>query len=228
MRREVARSILWIRFFDDSIDSIDISFHEGYVRDPISLQILFFLDAYPADDYTSVFLIDTHHLRESWRSRIDKFISPQHCEWLISDHTLSREDGTPISIGSLLSNIDKICHFSNFYRFLEEFIFSSHFEIIDEILIRIIEVIFYRSFLWSSDDDDILDPTGDGFLHDILDDGLIHDWEHFFRLSLRCGEEPGTESCGGNDTFSYFLHSVTRENYERIISTFRELQGESR
>lgn len=144
---EVARSILWIRFFDDSIDSIDISFHECYVRDPISLQILFFFDAYPTDDYTSVFLIDMHHLRESRRSGVDKFISPEHCEWLISDHTLSREDGTPISIGSLLSNIDKICHFSNFYRFLEEFIFSSHFEIIDEILIRIIEVIFYRSFL---------------------------------------------------------------------------------
>ena len=62
-----------------------------------------------------------------------------------------------------------------------------------------VEVIFDRVLAAAGDDDDVADAGLDGFLDAVLNDRLVDEDEHLFRLRLRRREKPGAESGGRED-----------------------------
>src|SRR6266571_8105323 len=73
-----------------------------------------------------------------------------------------------------------------------------------ELYVRI-EVVLDGPFPAARDDQDVSNSAGRRLLDDILNGGLVHDGNHFLRLGLRVGKEPGAESGRGNDR----LHSTS-------------------
>ena len=55
-------------------------------------------------------------------------------------------------------------------------------------------------------EDDVVDARGDCFLHAVLDDRLVYQRQHLFRLRLGGGEETSTEAGGGKDGFANGWH----------------------
>ena len=43
-----------------------------------------------------------------------------------------------------------------------------------------------------------------GFLDAVLDERLVHQWQHLFGLRLGGGKESRAQSCGGEDCFTHF------------------------
>ena len=62
-----------------------------------------------------------------------------------------------------------------------------------------VEVVLQRALVASGDHQDVVQADVDGFLHDVLDGGLVHDRKHFLRHGLGGGKEPGAEAGCGND-----------------------------
>ena len=49
---------------------------------------------------------------------------------------------------------------------------------------------------------DVRDAALDGFFHDVLDDRLVHDGQHFLGHGLGDGQKARAESGGGDDGFA--------------------------
>ena len=58
---------------------------------------------------------------------------------------------------------------------------------------RVIEMILYRGLSPASDEDELLDPGGTGFLDGVLDERFIDNREHFLRHRLGCRQETRTK-----------------------------------
>ena len=48
----------------------------------------------------------------------------------------------------------------------------------------VVEVVFDGTLLAAGDDDDLLDPGGNGLFDRVLDDGFVHQRQHLFGLRL--------------------------------------------
>lgn len=53
-----------------------------------------------------------------------------------------------------------------------------------------------------SDQHQALNPGPDGLFHDVLDDGRVHQRQHFLGLGLGRGQEAGAQARDGNDGFA--------------------------
>ena len=62
-----------------------------------------------------------------------------------------------------------------------------------------VEVVLDRVLAAPRDDDDALDPGVPGFLDDVLDEGPVHEGQHFLGLGLGGRQEAGAEAGGGED-----------------------------
>ena len=70
-----------------------------------------------------------------------------------------------------------------------------------------VEMIFDGLLAAAGDDEDLVAARGHGFFHAVLDDGLIHQREHFFGLGFGCGQEAGAEAgCGENGFADFHRH----------------------
>ena len=59
-------------------------------------------------------------------------------------------------------------------------------------------------------DDDVLDSRMQRLFHAVLDDGLVHQRQHFLRLRFGGGQKSGAESRGGEYGFANFCgHLLT-------------------
>ena len=67
-----------------------------------------------------------------------------------------------------------------------------------------IEVIFDGGLAPAGHDDDVLDAGVNRLLDAVLNDRLIHDGQHFFRLRLGGGQKARPEACGGENGFADF------------------------
>ena len=69
---------------------------------------------------------------------------------------------------------------------LQQIGFAALFEHVFE-FVADIEVVFDGLLAAAGDDEDLVAAGGHGFFDAVLDDGLVHQREHFFWLSFGCG-----------------------------------------
>ena len=67
---------------------------------------------------------------------------------------------------------------------------------------RDVEMILDRVLAAAGDEDDVVDARRDRFLDAVLDDRLVDERQHFFRLRLGRRQEAGAEPGGGKDGFA--------------------------
>jgi hypothetical protein len=65
-------------------------------------------------------------------------------------------------------------------------------------------MIFDRALAASGDHDDLVASRRQRLFHAILNDGLIDQRQHLFRLSFGGREKAGAQSRGGKNRFAYF------------------------
>src|ERR1019366_1811315 len=63
----------------------------------------------------------------------------------------------------------------------------------------VIEVVLDGTFAASGDEQDLLDPVGNQFFHDILHDRFARDRQHFLGLRLGSRQQAGSQTRNGND-----------------------------
>ena len=69
-------------------------------------------------------------------------------------------------------------------------------------LVRNVEMVFQRALAAPGDEDDLLDPRLQRFLHRILDQRLVDDRQHFLRDSLGGGQKTRAEAGNRKDGLS--------------------------
>ena len=67
---------------------------------------------------------------------------------------------------------------------------------------RHVEVVLDRVLAAAGDEDDVVDARGDRLFDAVLDDRLVDERQHFLRLGLGRGEEPGAEAGGRKHGFA--------------------------
>ena len=63
----------------------------------------------------------------------------------------------------------------------------------------LVEVVFQRALAAAGDEQQVIEPSGNGFFDDKLDRWLVDDGQHFLRHRFRCGQEPGSQPRRGDD-----------------------------
>ena len=63
----------------------------------------------------------------------------------------------------------------------------------------LVEVVFQRTLAAAGDEQQVIEPSGNGFFDDKLDRWLVDDGQHFLRHRFRCGQEPGSQPRRGDD-----------------------------
>jgi hypothetical protein len=81
-----------------------------------------------------------------------------------------------------------------------------------------VEVVLDGVLAAARDDDDALDAGVAGFLDDVLDEGPVHERQHFLRLGLGGRQEAGAEAGCGKDGDANLGHadSVADEGHSRM------------
>jgi hypothetical protein len=105
--------------------------------------------------------------------------------------------------GFFLANVGDINHVGDGAHNIQQVGFSALFEHAFE-LVADVEVIFDGLLAAAGDDENLIAAGGHGFFDSILDDGLVHQREHFFRLGFGGGQEAGSEAGGGEYSFGDF------------------------
>ena len=68
----------------------------------------------------------------------------------------------------------------------------------------VVKVILDRGFAAVCDYEDLLNAGGHGLLHDVLDDGLIHERQHLLGGAFGVGQQTRAQPCGGDNGFPDF------------------------
>ena len=63
-----------------------------------------------------------------------------------------------------------------------------------------VEVIFDGAFTAAGDEHEVLGTGGERFFHGVLDEWLIHHWQHFLRARLGGGKKTGAAAGHGEDS----------------------------
>ena len=64
-----------------------------------------------------------------------------------------------------------------------------------------VEMVFDHSLAAAGDEDEVLDAGRSRLVDDMLDDGPVHDRQHFLRDGLRGGKKSGAQSGDGKTAF---------------------------
>ena len=114
---------------------------------------------------------------------MDNVVSEQHCKRFVPHGVSCNPDGVSQTECFLLAHVAHVDHVRDFAHFGQQVVFASLFELAFE-FIRNIEVVLDRIFPAAGDDRDVADAGANGFLDDVLDQGLVDQWQHFLRLGF--------------------------------------------
>ena len=158
-----------------------------------------------------LFVEDLDHLLEAGTWIVDNVVGKQHGEGLVADEFARHEDRMTQAEGFFLTDVGDVHHVGDSTHDLQQIFLPALFEHALE-FVADIEVIFDGLLAASSDDEDLVAAGGHGFFNAILDDRLIHQWEHFFGLGFGCGQEARAQAGSGENGFADFhlLHRDVR------------------
>jgi hypothetical protein len=107
-----------------------------------------------------------------------------------------------ISFSCSLADVGEIEHVRDLADLVQLFALPARFEERFE-LDGNVEMVFNGVLAAAGDQNDVVGPRGARFFDAVLDDRLVDQRQHLFRLSLGCRQEPGAESRGGKHGFAH-------------------------
>ena len=128
----------------------------------------------------------------------DDVVRQDHRERLVADEVLGHEDRVAEAELLLLADVRHLGQVADVADLPEHLDVALLLEQVLE-LVREVEVVLDRPLLAGGDDDDLLDPGGDGLLDRVLDDRLVDERQHLLRLRLRGRQEASAPAGGGED-----------------------------
>ena len=89
----------------------------------------------------------------------------------------------------------------------KEFLLTLHFEFAFQFGVGI-KMILNRPFVATGDENHFSNARSRSFLNSILNQGFVHDWQHFLRHCLSGGEKSRAETVDREYNFAYGLHGI--------------------
>ena len=145
-----------------------------------------------------------HGTRETMMSSPRK-----HAEGLVPDQRPGAEDGVAQPERLLLAHVGHRRQLGDRLDLGELFQLAPVLEVVLELEGRV-EVILDGPLVAPGHEDDLREPGGHGFLDHVLDRRRVHQGQHFLRLGLGGGEEPGPEPGGGEHGLLHTGHGEVR------------------
>ena len=128
-------------------------------------------------------------------------IGEDHREGFVPDQVLGHQHGVPQAQLLLLTDVRHLGEVADVADLPEHLDVALLLEQVLE-LVGEVEVVLDRPLLAGGDDDDLLDPGGDGLLDRVLDDRLVHQRQHLLGLRLGGREEACAPPGGGEDSLA--------------------------
>ena len=153
------------------------------------------LDHLRRDHGTLLLLKDVHQLLEHRHFCIDDVVGKQGGKRFVADKFARGEHGVSQAQRLLLTYVGHVDHVGNLAHDLEQvelaFFFEHSFQLVADV-----EMIFDRALAAPRDHDDLIASRRQRLFHAILDDGLIDQRQHLFRLRFGGRKETGAQSGG--------------------------------
>ena len=202
---EVGRGIFGLRFLDHVLDleqaAVESIGGPG-IEDAIGRNHFSFDDL--RGNHRALFLLeDICHLFKSGHGIVNHVIGEEHGERLVADEFAGHEHGVSQTQRLFLADIGDMHHVGNGPHNGQQLRLLAGFEHVFE-FITDIEMVFDGLLAASGDDDDLVAAGGHGFFDAILNDGLVHQGEHFLGLGFGGGQEASAEAGGGEYGFADF------------------------
>ena len=131
----------------------------------------------------------------------DHVVGQDHRERLVADEVLGHEHRVPEAELLLLADVGHLGEVADCADLAEHLDVALLLEQVLE-LVGEVEVVLDRALLAGGDDDDLLDPRGDGLFDRVLDDRLVDERQHLLGLRLGRGQEAGAPAGGREDGLS--------------------------
>ncbi len=157
-----------------------------------------------ADDGAAMSSVGVHKLSSDGNARLEKIVTPTQHKRFITDDFFSHQDRVAIPQRFILPDENKFCQLGNAVNLFQLFQFIFFLEHLFKFT-RIIEMVFDRPLIPTGHENNLLNSGGDHLLDNVLDDRLIDNGEHFFRLGDCHRQKPRAETGHGNDDLAYLL-----------------------
>ena len=152
------------------------------------------------------------------RLRVDHIVAEDDGERLVADELARDQHGVAEAERLALPDVREVDHVRDLADLVELLAFAARFEERLE-LDRDVEVILDRVLAAAGDEDDVVDAGRDRFFDAVLDDRLVDERQHLFRLRFGGREEARAEAGGGEDGFA-----DGRGRHGRIVADLRGLR----
>ena len=155
-------------------------------------------DLHDRDDRAVVLVVGVDQLADARPVADDHVVGQDHRERLVADQVLGHQHRVAEAELLLLADVGDLGEVADRPDLAEHLDVALLLEQVLE-LVGEVEVVLDRPLLAGGDDDDLLDPGGDGLLDRVLDDRLVDQRQHLLRLRLGGREEAGAPAGGGED-----------------------------
>ena len=135
------------------------------------------------------------------RSPIDHVVGQDDRERLVADEVLGHEHRVAEAELLLLADVGDLRQVADLADLAEHLDVALLLEQVLE-LVGQVEVVLDGALLAGGDDDDLLDPGGDGLLDRVLDDRLVDQRQHLLGLRLGGRQEACAPPGGGEDSLA--------------------------
>ncbi len=154
-------------------------------------------------------LIDVQQLPQAGRLGVDDIVRQDDGERFVAHQIVGPQDGVPQAERLFLPHIGDVDHVGYGAHGGQQILLVAGFEQVLQ-LEADVEVIFDGALAAAGDDDDVLDAGELGFLHAVLDQGLVDERQHLlghgFGRRKKTSPEPG---CGENRFTNFSGHSCS-------------------
>src|SRR6266508_3955645 len=168
------------------------------------------LDLHGRDHAGAVPLEAGDQVAEQLLALVDDVVAEQHGEWLVADVLLGDADGVAEAEGRLLADVVDLGHVGDGPDQLELVLVALAGEQVLQLRVTV-EVVLDGLLATAGDDEDVVQAGPHGLLDDILNGGLVDQWQHLLRLRLGRREETGPEPGRRDDGLAY-LHDAIPQN----------------
>ncbi len=135
------------------------------------------------------------------RVRIDHIVAEDDREGLVADELARDEHRVPEAERFALADVGEVDQVRDLADFSELIALAARFEEAFE-LDRHVEMVFDRVLAASRHQDDVVDPGGDRLFDAVLNDRLVDERQHFFRLRFGRRKEARAQAGGGKNGFA--------------------------
>ena len=157
--------------------------------------------------------MDIEQLPQARNFRIDYVIGQHHGEWFVAYQLTRPQDRVSESQRLLLPDIRHVDHIRHIPHHGKQLAFAARLQQLLQ-LEADIEVILDGRLAPARDDDHVLNAGMDRFFHPVLDERLVHQRQHFLRLSFRGREEPCPQASRRKHRLAHFREHTSSVSFE--------------